>query len=177
MNISTFINQYKRMVFLLAGRTAGKFAYKVGKDDLSQEGFLELLRLYESGKIDWENPGLTSFLWKRVEGRMENFAIKEMKTMETVIPSSGTADENEESVVIPVHPVPEERDLLRRIIDYLESLSSEKRFIFVSYRIDGMSFDRIADTLGTYREAVRRKFLKVESEMYVFLGINSMGGK
>jgi len=186
MNISTFISQYKRMVFCLAGRIAKKFAYKVEKEDLSQEGFLELVRLYESGKIDWKNPGLTNFLWKRVEGRMKNVAINAIRETETVIPMSGIAEGNTESVqnlddVTSAEQAsetnPEKRDLLRRIGEYLDSLPTEARFIFISYRIDCMSFEKIGLLLKISRETVRRRFRAVESEMYVFLEINPMGGE
>ena len=146
-------------------------------EDLVHHGYLHLITLYRSGRIQWDRPGVNRYLELSLTGHLRN-TLQSLRPQAAPSPEpafreggDGPEGEGMGSAGAGTHLDPLViRGILNDVQEFVDQLPPRDLLIFVCRVLDGRSLEATARVLDTSRESIRRKEKVVCGEMRQFLG-------
>jgi RNA polymerase sigma factor (sigma-70 family) len=142
---------YRRHNSALARSVVRRLQQRDDAADVVQSVFVKLLERLRVGSLNEPLPYLTRM------SANEATSLSRSKRREAVV-LERAADVPQMS--LDPFPQLESRDLLRRIDDAVARLKPKTRMIFLAHRLDGLSYQQIADQVGMSVKGVEKQMSK-----------------
>lgn len=143
-------------------RLGAKLRRKIQSMDVVQSAMMDALKEVES--FDYRTEGaFMKFLNRVVENKIRNKAEffgaqKRDINREAELPDAANLVKGDPNTPSQIVRLNEEFTLLERAMDQLAEVSKEYRDLIVAIKLEGRSYDEVAEELGATRDAVRMKF-------------------